>query len=382
MLRDILDPIITKAITPQNLNTLKKGIVGFVDKNSEILMSLDMSKRYSFSDADRAIIYNTIGVSEDFVIGEIAKSKYINKSNKIHSNPFYIICFYLMHVLLSQKKEKEAHDIMTYMSIMMYTSAHKGRFKYLPNKQIMDYTIAHLDNSFKIKSMPSIFAFIEDNTQVTFDTYKSRILRADDKDATWVNDALWTRLKGKINKIGNAFRKNYEEGRYLNADSESLSEEDYHEIDNNSFMVERLSNRIHIKLLNHQINDRLIKYSINRSDISFQKLKNLIDDIIMDDEENKVKKVISSIIEYFLTMSGYGYDYIARGEFISYMKTAYASNTDLEQMTYIKKTLDYWLDTYVTSLGRANYGKTAKSGYKKAIYMFLVFVINGEAKIR
>ena len=245
----------------------------------------------------------------------------------------------------------------------------------------MDYTIAHLDNSFKIRSMPSLYAFLVDNAQTAFDTYKSRIVRCDDKDITYVVDALHTRIKQKVKKISNAFYENWKNGNYLNQDQDSYDSEDFHEIDNNAFAIDRLTSKIFIKLINHQFDDRLIKYSITKSDISFQKLKNLIDDIVQTDENNEVRKFISSMIEYYLNTSGKGFDYIAKGDYIAYMKSAYASNTDSQHMAYIKTTLENWLTEHSTTLGRQNYGKTAKLGYKKALYMFFVFLINYEAKV-
>lgn len=381
MIRDTYESQIKKALTPQAITALSKDIASYVDRNSEILLSLDLSKRYSFGNSDRDVIYRTIGVTEDELIEAIKASKYINNTNKVQSNPFYTATMLLLHHLHNAKKKDDCIRVMTYMSLMMYTSIHKGLFKYNPNKQIMDYTIAHLDQSFRIRSMPSLFAFIQDNATVTYETYTDRIKRCDDKDITWVVDALWNRVKGKMKKIASAFYKNYEEGRYLNADSDNYSEGDYHEIDNNSYMIERLANKVQLKLINRQFDNRFLKYAITRSDVSLQKLKNLIDDIIQDDENNVMKLVISAIIEYYVSMSGKGFDYIAKGDFITYMQTAYASNTELQQMQFIKSTLDKWLDEYMVSSGRARYGKTAKAGYKKAIYMFLVFIINSEAKI-
>jgi hypothetical protein len=94
-----------------------------------------------------------------------------------------------------------------------------------------------------------------------------------------------------------------------------------------------------------------------------------------------MKKFIAAMIEYYLIMSGRGFEYIARGEFISYMKSAYASNTELDQMTFMKNTLETWIVENMVSVGRQNYGKTARLGYKKSIYMFFVFIINREAKV-
>lgn len=381
MIRDAIESQVTAALTPAAIKTLNSSIMAYVDRNSEILMTLDLSQRYSFGDNDREVVYQAIGVTEDLMNEKIRESKFINKSNRNNNNPFYASCVIAMSHLLKQKKEKDAKMVMVYMSLMMYTSIHKGLFKYGANKQIMDYTLANLDNSYKIRNMASLFTFITDNSDVAFETYQKRIAKCDDTDITYVTDALWTRLKGKMKKIANAYYKNHESGNYLNADSDVINDTEFREIDNNSFMVDRLANKVYLRLLNHQFDDRFLKYSITRSDVSYQKLKNLIDDIISDDENNTVRDYLVSCIEYYISMSGRGFDYIGRGDFITYMKSAYASNTDMQQMIHMKSTLDMWLDEHMVVIGRSNYGKTARLGYKKALYMFFVFIINHEAKV-
>ena len=91
---------------------------------------------------------------------------------------------------------------------------------------------------------------------------------------------------------------------------------------------------------------------------------------------------MSACVEYFLLLSGKTFDYIGRGEFISYMKAAYASNSDNKQMLAIKACLDKWLDENIVVVGRQNYGKTARLGYKKSVYMFFNFILNKEAKFQ
>ena len=381
MIRDAIEDKVTAALTPAAVKTLNSHIMAYIDRNSEILMSLDLTQRYSFGDYDREIVYQAIGVTEDLMNEKIRESKFINKSNRNNNNPFYASCVIAMSHLLKLKKEKEAKLVMVYMSLMMYTSIHKGLFKYGANKQIMDYTLANLENSYKIRGMSSLFAFITDNSDVAFETYQKRIAKCDDTDITYVTDALWTRLKGKMKKIASAYYKNHESGNYLNADRDVINDTEFREIDNNSFMVDRLANKVYLRLLNHQFDDRFLKYSITRSDVSYQKLKNLIDDIISDDENNSVRDYLISCIEYYITTSGKGFDYIGRGDFITYMKSAYASNTDMQQMVHMKSTLDIWLDEHMVVIGRSNYGKTARLGYKKALYMFFVFIINHEVKV-
>ena len=380
MLKETFGVRIEKALTPANVKQMEKSIVGYVDRNSEILMSFDMSTRYSFADADRAVIYDTAGITEPEMVAAVKESKQIHKANRIQSNPFYLLSLLVVRQLLSQKDTKHAQLVMTYMSLMMYVSIHKGMFEYGANKQIMDYTIAHLNKNYRLSHMTSIYAFIEDNAKTTLETYTNKILSGGDADLAAVVDALWVRTKQKIKKIAQRYYENHKSGRYLNADTDNFTDDaNYREIDNQSFIIDRLVNRTYTRLINNQFDSRLLKYAITQSDVSYTKLKNLITDII-DSDEGEARKVISSILEYYLLQSGKSPDYIARGDFIVYMKTAYGTNTDMPQMVYVKTQIDQWLADNMYKYGRANYGKTIRQSYRKSIYMFFVLLINMEAK--
>ena len=228
--------------------------------------------------------------------------------------------------------------------------------------------------------MPSIYAFLEDNTRTAFNTYKDRFIRCSDIDIKDLADAFFTRIKGKIVKIARAWYDNWEHGRYLNADSDSFDEDDYHEMDNNSYAIARLASKVHLKLIDRRFDRRFLKYAITSSDTSLQKLTNLLEDVLQNDEDNNVKKFITALVEYYLLTSGKGYEYIGKGDFITYMKSAYASNTTVPQMVLAKNILDEWVDEHMVTSGRSRYGKTAKAGYKKSLYMFFIFIINQEAK--
>lgn len=380
MLKDTFGTRIANALTPANVKNLEKSIIGYVDRNSEILLTFDMSTRYSFADADRAVLYNAVQISEKEMLDAIKESKQIHKANRVQSNPFYLLSVLVTRQLLIKKDTTHANLVMTYMSLMMYVSIHKGMFEYGANKQIMDYTITHLNKNYRISHMSSIYAFIEDNVKIALDTYTQKIISGTDADLAAVVDALWVRTKQKVKKIAQRYYENHKSGRYLNSDTDNYTDDaSYREIDNQSFVIDRIVNKTYTRLINNQYDNRLLKYAITQSDVSYQKLKNLITDIIEDDN-GEARKVISSMLEFYSIQSGKSPDYIARGDFIVYMKTAYGTNTDMPQMVYIKEQIDQWLADNMYKYGRANYGKTIRQSYRKSIYMFFVFMINMEAK--
>ena len=383
MMRDTLWPSMTKNITPAVTRKLINDIASYVDRNGDILLTLDMSQRYSFGDPDRAIVYDAVGVSENEMSAIIDQSKYIYKSNRVQCNPFYELCTELTGWYLKNNDEKSAIIVFTYMSLMMVTSIHKGLFKYGCSSEIWQYTIAHLDNTYAIRNFPSMYAFIQDNSKTVVSTYKAKLIRGDDKDITYVIDANWTRLKGKMKKIAGKYYENHQAGRYLNQDSDSYDTEDFHQMDNVSFAADRLVNRIYIKMINHQYDRRLIKFAMDRTETSYQKTATLIDDIITNDgTDGEVRKMIDSVIKFYVTNSGRPISYVAKGDFITYMRTSFGSNTTSGEMDVIKSIIDRWLAENMYKYGRAKYGKTVQTMYRRVIYMFFVWTINYEAKLQ
>jgi len=378
MIRETIYPIIQKNL-PNHTKELITGIAKFVDRNSGILLSMDLSTRFSFGDYDRELVYNACGVTED-QMKDIIKKSGIHSSNKIQSNPFYVTCILAIKYFLDKNKKEEAATLSVYMELNMYTSAHFGFAEYGANKNIMDYTIANLDQSFILRRMKSLFDFLRDNSDTWLQKYTPQIKTASDKNISDVIDALWTRVKAKLKPIFNRYYENHKSGNYLNYDSDSYSEEDYHIADNDAYAIDRLSNKVYLKLINHQFDRRFITYSITSSTVSKDKLTMLIDDIISDDTDHDVQEYISSVIEYYCIHAQQNIEMVGKGEFISYLNSAYNSNTSVDQMVFVKKTLERWLVENMAKYGKVNYGKTAKLNYKKALFMFFIFVINAEAK--
>lgn len=379
MLRDVFMPDIERSLL-SNWKAFERSAVKFIDKNSSILYSLDMSTRYSFAEADRAILYDAMRIDVKQLKDEIKKSKDIASINKIMSNPFYDATILAMHVMVKNKRDKEALFLAIYASLNMYVSLHYGLFEFGANKNIMDYTIANLDNSYRIRQVKSIYGLLVDNAQVWFAKYKPKIARCDDADISALVFALWDRIKGKLAKLAHAYYDTKNSGKYLNYDSDSYSQDDFHVMDNDSYAIDRLATKAYLKLINHQFDSKFIRYSITRSDTSYSKLANIIDDIIADDDNNDVRKVITSIIEYYVVTCKKPPDTVARGEFISFMKKAYASNASLEQLDIVKSQIDKWLNENMYKYGKSKYANTAKLQYRKSIYMFFLFIINFEAK--
>lgn len=380
MILETLTPYFKQHMSDTVRKKMREVIIRYIDKNSSVLYTLDLSTRISFSDFDRNSLYELFGLNEDIIKSAVKASK-IHQSNKIQSNPFYCFCEVLIHFLKKEKdklSEEDGRLIASYMSLMMYVSVHFGFAKYGANPEIMHYTINNLDNNFKIRKMSSLYEFLKDNSDTWYNTYEDLLTRCDDKDIALLNDALHTRIKAKMKKIFAVYYDNHKHGRYFNYESDSFDDDDYHIMDNDTYVIDRLTTRCYVKLINKQFDKRLIQYSVDSSDVSLDKLTKILDDIIVNTADKRVKEYISDAINYYART--FGMDTLTRGEFISNMRRSYGSNTKAELMVRMKEILEEWINENMYKYGRATYGNTVKNQYKKSLYMFFVLFINIEAK--
>lgn len=410
LLRDTFAPIVEKRLSQSSIrNRMRQAIGAYIDRNSDILYTLNMADRYSFSSKDRDVIYEAMGITESDVAAVAAKSPDVFDANKIKSNPFYIACMITISVLLKLNLKDDAKLVATYMSLPMYVSAHSGSWPSKPNKNIMNYTLANLDRGFRITQVKSIYEFIMDNAVTALETYEAWLYTPPDKpkpvaerkvaknsskkmmvtiepcsdfEICNIIDQFWSRLKQKIIKIAQEFYKNKASGRYLNYDSESTSPQDYRVMDNDSFALDRIASTVYGKLINHQFKSQWLKLAVTQSgNISYQKLVNLFDDIIQEDDDEELRKLILSILEYFVLVAGNPIDKIATPRFISVVVAGFGSAANSDQMKTIKAQLEAWVDRHAMKYGRQNYGRTAAIGYRKCILLTLVYIINYEAKL-
>lgn len=412
LIRDTFAPLAEKRLSQAPIrNKMRNAIGAYIDRNSDILYTLNMSDRYSFSAKDKDVIYEAIGTTEDEVAAVAAKSPDVYDANKIKSNPFYIACMVTLSVLLKLNLEDDAKLVATYVSLPMYVSAHSGSWPSKPNKNIMNYTLANLDRGFRITQVKSIYEFIMDNAVTALETYapwlytppnkpkptaERKVSKSSSKkvmvtiepcsdyEICNIIDQFWSRLKQKIIKIAQEFYKNKASGKYLNYDSESTNPNDFRIMDNDSFALDRIASTVYSKLINHQFKAQWLKLAVtqsNQSTVSYTKLVNLFDDIIQEDDNEELRKLILSILEYFVLVAGNPIDKIPTPRFISVVLAGFGSAANSDQMKAIKAQLETWIDKHMTKYGRQNYGRTASIAYRKALLLTIVYIINYEAKL-
>lgn len=377
-----LYPKIEKSLSNKEVvNKIQAAIANYVDSNTMKLTTAGPQYRVIFHENEYLRFYKIIDIDPNEVRAMLKRSTYIKNQWQIMNNPFNSIAAMCIRYFKLKKNDEMAKAMVIYLTLSMYPSLHHKYFKFEPNPQIMEYTINNLSNKYKVKNSSCIYEALVTTTMLSDKTYTNDLIRATDKDVTDYIQAYKTRLNSMIKKISVEFYKNNEKKLYMNEDIESNDDENFKSIDNDTMIVDRLSNTAASNILIHGPDMRLINIAAKLADISVNELRTTINSILNDpDNRNDVLNINSAILFLFIFDSKMNREKVGTKDFVVYSLDIYKrANTADKNVTIIKKSLDKWLEKYSQTYRRTQRGATINN-FRRALFLFFVLTIQQNSK--
>lgn len=374
-------PYIDKSMTNKNNQKIfGKVVTGYLDKNIDKLSTTGPVYRTIFSDNDRKPIFDILGLDPKDISDMIKKSNYIKHNWIIANDPFNIVLTLIIRFAKINKLKELNVGAVMYLTLSMYPSLHFKYFKYEPNQEIMAYTIANLSQKFKVKTAGTIWKALLDTTMVSDNTYHSRLIKGTDKDIVDYIMAFKTRLNSMMKKIYEEFDKNHKNQNYFNTEVESDDEDNFHTVDNNAFVTERITNKVILKLSTYGPDFKIVRVAAKLSDISVNELKNTVNSIVSEKENReKLRKIVSAILYLYLYDMKKSVDEIKSNNFLVYSLEIYKkSNISNKNMLLIKEYTEEFLQKYSKTFRKTNRSDTLNK-FKRALYIFFVLSIQQSA---
>lgn len=370
-----LYPMIEKGLSKkENTVALKKAVGDYLDRNSEKLTTIGPIHRVMFTDYDMQKLYEAAEVDPKQIMEVLKKNPNIKGHWKIMNNPFNSAIALAIRYYAVKKNEDMATTMLIYLTMSMYPSLHMKYFKFEPNEQVMNYTINNLSNKFKIKQLGTIYAALIDTTKGSYSHHKDRLIKGSDKEIVDFVMDVKTRLNSLLRKLSNEFYENSEKKLYLNTDSDSYEEDNYHEADSNSYAIERITNNVTLGLTVHGPNMNMVNAAAKWSSVSVNELRNYVNTMVTNENREDIRTVVESILFLFIFDDKNSVTEIRSRKFLLYcLETYKKSNTTDENIIKIKKILDKWLEDLGT------YKKTQRlatiNNFRRALFLFFVFAI-------
>lgn len=358
----------------ENQVALKKAVGEYLDRNMVYLTKIGPMDQIVITETDRKAIYDATGLTPEKVLDVLKQSPEIKQSGENMKEPFNTVCTLAIKYFYEVGNKEMTSISLVYLTMSMYPSLFSKYYKFKPNEQVMNYTINNLSQKFKIKQLGTLYAALIETSTGTFKLHKDRLKEGTDKNIIRFVLDIKTRQNSLMKKIKNEYEMNKSNKLYINLDSDSYEEDNYHEADNNTFAIERIANSVLMKLTVNGPDMRNVNMSAKICKVSVSELRNYVNTMVTNENREDIKTVLESILFLFLFNDKNSVDEINSSKFLLYCLDIYKkSNTTDENIIRIKKVLDKWLEDMGT------YKKTQRAAtinnFRRALFLFFVITI-------
>lgn len=374
LVNELYGTVNTTLSNKKNVDELMKNVQQYFDYNSDKVFNVVLHEKLLFLNSDKEAIYNATGLDQQTIKKAIAKSVYIKESWRILNEPLNTASILAIRYFTINKKQTELKLFLTYYSFYFYSSLYHKYLPYGANESIMAYTVNNLSNKFKLKQLGSLYKTIEQIVLKCHETYEKDLIRGEDGDLAKYVSGLKSRLNDFMKNIKNEYTKNHKDNRFMNFDSDSFDEDNYHQADNTSFAIRRIADASTAKLVTYGADMQLAKLSAQFSQVSQSEIRNVILKL-SDEDTNLINRLSELILQLFLFDGNNKIEEVNMQKFLLKCMEIYKkSNTNDKVILEIKSILDLWLNKHSAKYSKTNREATL-SNFRRAIFIYFVLHI-------
>lgn len=359
---------------PANVKKLERIIARFFDRHTEALSAPGPMKQVMFVDRDADEFFSLCGVTANELKELAKKSKDIHSDKETAKYPFNTFMPTVIRYFSVNKNDKMG-KLCTVMQILsMYPLLYRKYFKFDPNENIMQYTISNLSGKYSIKQAGTVLAAITEMAVSVYELYREDFVNGYDITVVHYSLALRTRLNSFMKNIFGEFKKNHDEGKYLNTEYEVNDGEDFREANASIYEINQITDKTVMKLIVDGPSAKLISAAAKNNQVSVNELRNYVSGLVINERRDQVRKIVESILYIFIIDGAHNVNEINSDKFLLYCLDVYKrSNTTDANVIAIKKVLDEWLDE--AGLYKKTQRLATLNNFRRALYVYFVLSI-------
>jgi hypothetical protein len=373
-----------------NFPKIANHISDFINKSSDVLQTKNVGKHLYYTKAIENDFFDCLGIDRNDVISIVSSSPSIPYSYNDEKEPIYNILLILSSFYEVHEKEMEklygkrvvpAHFIRMYLGLRIYSICQRQIFKYDTKDDVMEYTVANLNNKFIITKVENVYQFVEhyvvtNNSSLNIDFKNIR-----DPDIYAWNSKLIHRIKNSLKEIFRVWKKNYDDKKSIVTEQIVLQGDE-----GKTYLTipSSVSNTIDIhtkKILQCFIQDNVRRNLVviackKCGGISVEKTIILINSIRNSKDNELLVGIIKDILSYWIISLKQTVQGMHSTAFIKKLTAAYSiSNTYDIFISDLKNRLNDVILKYGSDYIDTEKRSTLNS-FKQAVYLYLVFYIS------
>lgn len=374
-----------KAVFSQKPNIVKLNKIfdELVDRNMEALSSSVPDKTVFISPKVLKKYYELLGIDPVVFIKAVSDSSDIKDHWQTVKNAEYLSLYMLMVYFFQEKNDIMAKKCAYMCSLFMYKNIRPKFFRNASEStsRIMQYTISRLNAKSDFYACKNVQNTILKKTGVFYELWTTshiseiRGVVTDKTICNMINDNH-SRYKKLIVNFNIEFRKDRDEGKYMNIDHDIDDGETFIQSTNASQIIEEIVYAIMSRFDLSSGPDRRLIRSITDSIIPGCSYDNLCNMTIymFNSKENELEKITRLILHHYLFELKRQKNDVKSKEFLSEMLNYYKKLTVSDKnLVEMKKQIDQVFEN--TTFSRPVVRKATINDCKKALYLYILYYI-------
>lgn len=376
------DTIKQSLSTKEGYALYKNTIDRHIANNHEIYSAPYPLKAPVFYTKEQDAMFMAMGVDKEVMAEHIKAMAKVDSRWKIQgvNHALNLASCLTLRYFTELKDEKQIINALSYFICFQYTLLyHKywGRSfkKSGPPESVMMYAVNNMSDKFRLRSVGTLWGLLYETTRGCYDYHRAKIKGGEDEDfVRFIADAR-TRLNNILKAISHEFYEAYTKKNYMQTEADIMDEENYHEVDNNTQVVERITNKVLTNLIVNGPDARIVELSAKSATVSVNQFRNYCSILIREDHREDIRTIIECLLYMYLnaedevhTIQG-----IYSNDFMVYCLKIYKKAHCLdENVIRIKAILDNWLIELGIHSPKAKSMNTTTSNFRRALYFFMV----------
>lgn len=367
---------------PTRQAKLRKVILDYFDLNAEVLHVPSMAKKPVFlKNRDQDIIFESLGLSREQLQGALERTSAVDQSWKVFQNEFYLASILVIKYFVEKGNNKLARLVYMYLAVNFYSSIHRKYFTVgQANEQVMAYTIENLTLKYDIKRLGSLFKALDKLAENSHINQTTNIKSdKDDRIILYAID-MRSRINHMVKRIRAEFDKNYQAGKYLNADAGEVDmgegETSINNRESDSTHIISAAQRFYTWFVTNRLDERTMAFSVKATrGVSELALKRVLESSRLDSNE-QIEKVAIGIFNATAThLNDNTLAGVCSANFFAFcLSLMKKNNTTDADILQIRESLDIILNKYFDKYAEISRLDT-KLNYRTALYIYIVRMI-------
>lgn len=379
-------PLVEKSLD-KNSAAVKKCIGNFITSRHSELYDNAPYHRIYFGKEELDAFYKAIKISEQEVLNHLQNAFFwgISYNPPQIKEPFTCLVLMCIRYYIKKNKSKDAEICAIYLAFSgkFYASVHGQMFPKFPpseHREIMEYVINNkLSERFDLRKEGSVFGAIRSLCITWLNAYEKTLKgKITDDECGLIIQQLRDREKSFMKNIAGPYYEAYENKEYLNYETDSEDDGNFHIVDNDSLKADTYTEKALNYITTNSVDFKICSKYCADQNVKAIEIKDIMEAVLYNkDNMDDIRTVLNILITDFMK-NNRGKE-IYSMDFVSYsIKTK--PNTKDPDLLRMKSIILSWLDENSPAYRKRKNRPGTASSYYKAILQYFVLIINKVAR--